>query len=102
MMYMTVLSPKNFFWTPVCIARCGRMHGLLNAAVRQRRRDEVMGIIETRNSINHVILNRLMMLRYQLRKRPVLLQCIMYVEALFVRSGVIYYGRIQYKSHGNG
>jgi len=61
-----------------------------------------MGIIETRNSINHVILNRLMTLRYQLRKRPALLQCIIAIEALFVRAGVIYYGRNHKNLHGNG
>ena len=61
-----------------------------------------MDIIKTRNSLNHIILNRIMTLRYQLRKRPALTQCIICMEAVFVRTGVIYYGRIQYKSHGNG
>ena len=61
-----------------------------------------MGIIETRNSINHVILNRLMTLRYQLRKRPAFLQCIIAIESLFVRAGVIYYGRSHKNQHGNG
>ena len=61
-----------------------------------------MGIIETRNWINHVILNRLLTLRYQLRKRPALLQCIIFMEALFVWSGVIFYGRSHKRLHGKG
>jgi len=51
--------------------------------------------IETRNRINHVILNRLMTLRYQWRKRPGLLQGLIFMEALCVRAGVIFYGRSQ-------
>ncbi len=61
-----------------------------------------MDIRETRNRMNHVILNRIMTLRYQLRKRPALLQCILSMEALFVRTGVIYYGRSQKRLHGKG
>jgi hypothetical protein len=61
-----------------------------------------MDIVHTRNSINHIILNRIMALRYQLRKRPALLQCIMSMEAVFVRTGVIYYGRSQKRLHGKG
>jgi hypothetical protein len=75
---------------------------LKNAAVWQRRKEENMDIVNTRNSINHVILNRIMTLRYQLRKRPALLQCIMSMEALFVRTGVIFYGRSQKRLHGKG
>ena len=51
--------------------------------------------METRNRINHVILNRLMTLRYQWRKRPGLLQGLIFMEALFVKAGVIFYGRSQ-------
>jgi len=61
-----------------------------------------MDISKTRNSINHVILNRLMALRYQLRKRPAFLQCIISVEAVFVRTGVIFYGRRQKNLHAKG
>ena len=61
-----------------------------------------MDIIKTRNSLNHIILNRIMTLRYQLRKRPALTQCIICMEAVFVRTGVIYYGRNNNKLHGKG
>ena len=61
-----------------------------------------MDISKTRNSVNHVILNRIMALRYQLRKRPALVQCIMSMEAVFVRTGVIFYGRSQKSLHGKG
>ncbi|MCX5900434.1 MAG: hypothetical protein NTX06_06830 [Proteobacteria bacterium] len=61
-----------------------------------------MDISKTRNSVNHVILNRIMALRYQLRKRPVLVQCIMSMEAVFVRTGVIFYGRSQKSLNGKG
>jgi hypothetical protein len=61
-----------------------------------------MDISKTRNSLNHVILNRIMALRYQLRKRPALVQCIMSMEAVFVRTGVIFYGRSQKSLHGKG
>ncbi len=68
----------------------------------QRRLETNMDIRNTRNSINHVILNRIMALRYQLRRRPALLQCIISIEALFVRTGVIYYGRSGKRLHGKG
>ena len=98
---MIVLSAKNVF--PACLHRPVRQDARLkNAAVRQRRRDGAMGINETRNSINHVILNRLMTLRYQLRKRPALLQCIIFMEALIVRAGLIFYGRSHKSLHGKG
>jgi hypothetical protein len=61
-----------------------------------------MDIVETRNRMNHVILNRIMTLRYQLRRRPALLQCILSMEALFVRTGVIFHGRSQKRPHGKG
>jgi hypothetical protein len=61
-----------------------------------------MDISKTRNSLNHVILNRIMALRYHLRKRPALLQCIMSMEAVFVRTGVIFYGHRQKSLHGKG
>jgi len=61
-----------------------------------------MDINKTRNSINHILLNRIMSLRYQLRRRPALLQCILSMEALFVRTGVIFHGRSQKRLHGKG
>jgi hypothetical protein len=61
-----------------------------------------MDIIETLNRMNHVILNKIMTLRYQLRRRPVLLQCILSMEALFVRTGVIYYGCNRKSLNGKG
>ena len=61
-----------------------------------------MDIIETRNRMNHVILNRIMTLRYQLRRKPALLQCIISMEALFVRTGVIFYGRSRKSLNGKG
>jgi len=70
--------------------------------VWQRRLETNMDIRNTRNSINHVILNRIMALRYQLRRRPALLQCIISIEALFVRTGVIYYGRSGKGLHEKG
>jgi len=50
-------------------------------------------IIDLRNSINHLILNRIMVLRYQLRKRPGCIRCIIGIEALCLRTGLIFYGR---------
>jgi hypothetical protein len=61
-----------------------------------------MDMSKTRNSINHVILNRIMALRYQLRRRPVLLQCIMSMESVFIRTGVIFYGRSRKRLNGKG
>ena len=61
-----------------------------------------MDIIKTRNSLNHIILNRIMTLRYQLRKRPALTQCIICMEAVFIKTGLIFYGRSNKKLHGKG
>ena len=52
-----------------------------------------MRIMYVRNSINHLILNRIMILRYQLRKRPGLIRIIIGIETLCLRAGVIFYGR---------
>ena len=61
-----------------------------------------MIIIKTRNSINHILLNRIMMLRYHLRRRPALIQCIIALESVFVRIGLIFYGRSPARLRGKG
>ena len=61
-----------------------------------------MDIIKTRNSINHVILNRIMMLRFHVRRRPVLIQCIIALESVFIKTGLIFYGRSPARLHGKG
>ncbi len=61
-----------------------------------------MDIIKTRNSLNHIILNRILSLRYQMRKRPALTQCIICMEAVFIKTGLIFYGCSHKKLHGKG
>jgi hypothetical protein len=61
-----------------------------------------MAITRTRNRINHFILNRIMMLRYHVRRRPVLVCCLIGVEALLVRTGLIYNGCSHARLNGKG
>jgi hypothetical protein len=46
-----------------------------------------------RNRINHVLLHALLRCRYQARRRPRLVKCILAAEGLLVKAGLIYYGR---------
>jgi len=61
-----------------------------------------MDIINTRNKLNHILLNRIMTLRYHARRRPVLIQCIITVESMFVRAGLIFYGSSPARLHRKG
>ncbi len=50
-------------------------------------------IIRLRNRINHFILNRLLIIRYRARKNSCAVKCIMAVEILCAKSGLIFYGK---------
>ncbi len=52
-----------------------------------------MKVVHLRNSLNHLILTRIMILRYQLRKRPGCIRIIIALEGLCLRTGLIFYGR---------
>lgn len=45
-----------------------------------------------RESCNHFILNKLLVLRYHARRHPHIIKFVMLIELLFVRLGLIYYG----------
>lgn len=49
-------------------------------------------VIRVRNSINHLILTRIMILRYQLRRRPGCVRLIIGIEALCLKTGLIFDG----------
>lgn len=49
-------------------------------------------LLEVRNRFNHLILNKLLVLRYHVKKRPHLIKFIMLIEIIFTKLGFIYYG----------
>jgi hypothetical protein len=61
-----------------------------------------MDIINARNRMNHFILNKIMRLRYHVRRRPALIWCLIGVEALLVRAGLIYNGYSDARLNGKG
>ncbi len=46
----------------------------------------------SRDSFNHFILNKLLIVRYCVRKRSGFIKFVDFFEMLFVRLGLIYYG----------
>jgi len=65
----------------------------MNAAALQRHRQEQPVILTIRNGINHLLLNVIMKCRYQARRRPRMVKCILAAEVLCIKTGLIYYGR---------
>ena len=57
------------------------------------------GTIALRNRVNHLILNRIMVARYQLRKKPGCVRMLIGLEALCLRAGLIYIGRGRSGNH---
>ncbi len=49
--------------------------------------------IKLRNRVNHFILNKLLVVRYYMRKNPLLIKCIIGAEALCVKTGLIFHGQ---------
>ncbi len=47
--------------------------------------------VVVRDSCNHFILNKLLILRYHVRTWPHIIKFIMLIELLFVKLGIIYY-----------
>ena len=45
-----------------------------------------------RDAINHLVLNKLLVIRYHMRRRPYVIRLITLIEMLFVKIGLIYYG----------
>jgi hypothetical protein len=52
-------------------------------------------ILNIRNGINHMILHLLLKCRYQARRRPRMVKCILAAEGLCIKTGLIYYGSRQ-------
>ncbi len=52
-------------------------------------------ILTIRNSINHIVLHFLLKCRYQARRRPGMVKCILATEVVCIKTGLIYYGRPQ-------
>ena len=50
-------------------------------------------ILEVRNMFNHLILNKLLILRYHVKKQPHIIKFIILIEILFAKMGLIYCGR---------
>lgn len=46
-----------------------------------------------RNRLNHFILNRLLIVRYRARKSTCAVKCILAIESLFAKSGILFYGK---------
>lgn len=49
-------------------------------------------VLRVRNGINHLLLNRIMILRYQLRRRPGCVRLIVGLEALCLKTGLLFDG----------
>ncbi|MCP4714274.1 MAG: hypothetical protein GY868_04080 [Deltaproteobacteria bacterium] len=49
--------------------------------------------IHLRDSINHFLLNKLLILRYHVRSNPGLIKLLFVFELLFIKLGIIYYGQ---------
>ena len=52
-------------------------------------------ILSIRNSINHVVLNKLLKCRYAVRHMPRMVKCVLAAEVVCIKTGLIYYGRQQ-------
>jgi hypothetical protein len=51
-----------------------------------------MTMLDVRNGINHLLLNGMLRLRYLARRHRGFIACLIGVEALCVRTGIIFYG----------
>ena len=58
-------------------------------------------ILNIRNGINHLLLHLLLKCRYQARRKPRMVKCILAAEGLCIKTGLIYYGRRQAYRQGS-